>query len=241
MIHGLVCPAYEFVAGNIHAGAENGDAGTGGHVKFQVAVGDLVLGDAPADGIGQGEGVLRTGFGQNHQELLAAIPGDNVAGAKPIREPLSHVFQTHVAHVMAVGVVDRLEPVQIQKDHGERAAAAPAPGDLAFEQEVGLAAVEQACQIVGRSHACQGRVGFLQFGLGVLEACLHLTLLGNVAAEPNAVARPAGGIARRVVRPGNEAPFSRLGDNRTVMLASEAFRAVSDLIEQFADPRAVVG
>src|SRR5450432_3365217 len=50
---------------------------------------------------------------------------------------------------MAVGVVDALEPVEVQEAHGERDAVALAALDLAADVQVQIAGVEQAREVVG--------------------------------------------------------------------------------------------
>jgi hypothetical protein len=61
--------------------------------------------------------------GQRDHELVAAQPGDQRAGRDDPRQPGGQRTQRVVAGSVAGPVVDRLEPVDVQVDHGGRAGA----------------------------------------------------------------------------------------------------------------------
>ena len=63
---------------------------------------------------------------QEHGELVAAEPGDHVAGAQRALDPLRDDLEQPVADLVAEGVVDLLEPVEVEEEQRERLAAAGA-------------------------------------------------------------------------------------------------------------------
>ena len=67
-------------------------------------------------GVGLGEAVA------HDHELVAADAADGVGAAGHRREELGHLHQQLVAAGVAVGVVHRLEAVEVAVDRGERAA-----------------------------------------------------------------------------------------------------------------------
>ena len=58
---------------------------------------------------------------EDDPELVAAEPGDGVAGAQARREPLPDRDQQPVADGVADALVDDLEAVEVEHDHGDRA------------------------------------------------------------------------------------------------------------------------
>ncbi len=60
-------------------------------------------------------------FGQDH-ELVASQAGDRVRRAHMVREPGGHLRQDGVTGAMAERVVDHLEPVQVDVEHGQHSA-----------------------------------------------------------------------------------------------------------------------
>ena len=92
------------------------DAATDGDAKridrpAQIRDGDAdALGDLPAD--------VGVGIGQNHEEFFAAVTAEDIAiaamGARRCRHSRQHV----VADAMSKGIVDLLELVEIEQDHG---------------------------------------------------------------------------------------------------------------------------
>jgi hypothetical protein len=70
-------------------------------------------------------GLQRIGGGlEQHGELVAAEPGDGVAGAGRAGDPLRDAHEQLVTGGVAEAVVDRLEVVQVEEDDGDGAAVA---------------------------------------------------------------------------------------------------------------------
>ena len=73
-------------------------------------------------------GAVLAGAGHEHDELVAAVAGDDVAVAAALGEQRRHVLEQPVAGLVPVAVVDRLEVVHVEEqDAGRAAAAARAP------------------------------------------------------------------------------------------------------------------
>jgi hypothetical protein len=62
----------------------------------------------------------RRELGQDEAELVAAEPRDGVVGADGVGQPGGDHLQQLVAGVVAEGVVDLLEPVQVDQHDGAR-------------------------------------------------------------------------------------------------------------------------
>ncbi len=74
------------------------------------------------DGIGEGD----VGIGHDDHEFLAAIAAGQIDAAHIGRNPAGEFAQHLVADVVAMGVVDRLEEVDVHDQEGERLAGAVA-------------------------------------------------------------------------------------------------------------------
>ena len=117
LIHRDVGVAQQGIRAAGPAGAGDADAEAGRHR-------DLAAVDADRDG----ERVAQPGehgprgdqltFEQDG-ELVAAEPGDRVAGADAGAQPLGGPFEQFVAHVVAEAVVDLFEVVQVYEDHAD--------------------------------------------------------------------------------------------------------------------------
>ena len=111
---------------------------------------DLDLGDPrlqlPALGVGR----LARAVGQHDDELVARVPHAQVVGAQRALERARNLAQRVVADVVAVGVVDRLEPVDVH--HDDRDFALEALGACEFARQVHehRAPVRQARQRIGQ-------------------------------------------------------------------------------------------
>ena len=101
--------------------------------------------------------------GADDDELVAAVARQEVHLARAVGQDGRHEPQRLVAGGMAEGVVDRLEVVDVDMGHAEPLADAAVQAELLLEDDVDVAAVEQAGERVGH-----GRVGEL-----LDEAC-HL-------------------------------------------------------------------
>ena len=94
-------------------------------------------------------------------ELVAAEPGHRVAAADDAPQPLAHADEQGVARVVAVGVVDGLEAVEVEEHHRERHLADDRQGlvELVLEQQPVAEAGERVVQglvhevVLGRAGA----------------------------------------------------------------------------------------
>lgn len=103
----------------IGAGAETGVAEAGRDGEDQVADDDRFSGNLPANVFGQrSEFVKRAGGDQ--QELLSAVAADRVQGREGLFDPPGGGNEYGIADSVAVGVVDELEPIEIENDDTDR-------------------------------------------------------------------------------------------------------------------------
>ena len=58
-------------------------------------------------------------------ELVAAEPGDEITGAQRLVEAATHLDEEAVSGVVADAVVEDLEPVEVEEEHGDIRAALP--------------------------------------------------------------------------------------------------------------------
>jgi hypothetical protein len=102
------------------------DADAGPHRQLPALDQDR-LGQAVQHALGDGDGLRRhrEPVEQDH-ELVPAEPGDQVARADAVEQALGDHHEQPVAGVVAERVVDRLEAVEVEQEHGE-----PAGGRLA--------------------------------------------------------------------------------------------------------------
>src|SRR5581483_10504680 len=84
---------------------------------------DLLVDDGPQPA----EGAFGVGpVGQDHAELVTAEPGDRVGVAHVAGQPPGQLGEEAVAAVVAEGVVDLLEAVEVHDGEGDGTAAPPA-------------------------------------------------------------------------------------------------------------------
>ena len=111
--------------------------------------------------------------GQHQQEFLAAVAAEPVDAADVGEHGDGECPQHFVAGRMAVGVVDALEPVEVdQRDRAGRLAACGA-GDLFVQHPHDAAAVERAGQFVEFGELLDAPVGFLELQPALVERLLH--------------------------------------------------------------------
>ena len=82
------------------------------------AISDRLLDDRAQPAERGGGLVLVAHPGQDHAELVAAEARDRVAGPYGGREPLAQLGEEQVAVLVPEGVVDLLEPVQVDDRDG---------------------------------------------------------------------------------------------------------------------------
>ena len=74
-----------------------------------------MLGDDTAQTLGNDERDLQRRLGQHDDEFLAAIAGDEIEAANMTRDARGDFLQHGIAGLMAVAVIDALEPVDIEE------------------------------------------------------------------------------------------------------------------------------
>src|SRR4029079_15039112 len=94
------------------AGADSSVDGTG-------LDGGAGLAKAGADTLRGEERRRDAGAGQDNRKLLAAEPADQVAAAQCLGRDAAEGAQDLIAPAVAIRVVDRLEAVEVEHDHGQ--------------------------------------------------------------------------------------------------------------------------
>ena len=106
---------------------------------------DGQAGDIGAHPLGDAERVHRPGLRQQQRELLATEPPGQIVvtqqGVQRMRDLLDDLIAEHVA----IGVVDHLEPVDVQHGHRERRFGPDGAGDLRRRLTLPGRRVEQPC------------------------------------------------------------------------------------------------
>ena len=89
--------------------------------------------DRIGDAAGEPERIRFADIGDDHHELVTAEPTDRVGGAHCRPQCVGHTAQEFVAGVMAVGVVDQFEPVEIEIEERHVAVVAGGSDELVLE------------------------------------------------------------------------------------------------------------
>ena len=111
--------------------------------------------------------------GQHQQEFLAAIAAEPVDAADVGEHGDRECPQHLVAGRMAVGVVDALEPVEVDQRDGAGRSAAAGAGDLLLQHPHDAAAVGRPRQFVEFGKFLDPLVGCLEFEAAVVEHLAH--------------------------------------------------------------------
>ncbi len=123
-----------------------------------------IAGHDGANAIGDARGFFVRSFRQNESEFVAAVTRGGVDGAamdaQDVREPIERV----AADEMAVGVVDFLQAVEIQKENGKGSAVAIGALGFRFKNVEQVAIVGQAGEWVA-----DGEVADLLEQPGIVE------------------------------------------------------------------------
>ncbi len=114
---------------------EGGDADRDGDLDGPAGVGlvadrDGQPGDVGAQPLGDIERVRLAGVRQQDDELLAAEPAGQVVGPQLAAQAVGHGPERLVSDQVAVGVVDRLEVVDVDQGQGQRRGGTDGAGDL---------------------------------------------------------------------------------------------------------------
>ena len=115
---------------------------------------------------------------QQHGELVAAHAGDRVRLAQFRPQPHRHLLQQGVAHVVAQGVVDLLEAIEIHDEEREGAVVALSRGDRLLQALLHQQAVRQLRERVGERHAFDVLVEVLETARHVVESRRQLGEIG---------------------------------------------------------------
>ena len=188
-IHGGVGVAQQLAGVAVILGGI-GDADAGAE-EIVAAIQHEGLGQDASDALGHhdGGGAVLQVFGQHH-EFVAAQTGQSVRGAQTVVDAPRHLDQHLIAGQMAQAVVDQLEAVAVDEQHGEGGvpAAAAAHGLIQSVQQQG--AVGQAGQGVVQGVVDQLFLGGLADG-DVLDQTLEIQQLAfHVAHGPAAFGNP---------------------------------------------------
>ena len=133
LVHGDVAVADQVLGRGVLGGLDgDADAGVGPDVEPAQA---HRLGQRDRDPLGQRDGVGLADLLAHDDELVAAEPGDQVAGADGGAQPLGDLDEQLVTGGVAERVVDDLEVVQVEEQAGEVSAAGHEPaGDVLRQQ-----------------------------------------------------------------------------------------------------------
>ena len=155
LVHGHVGPLQEGVAvGGVLRCQGDADAGVDVEAGAVQLEGVLEGGrDAPCHQLGEGD----VGSSEEHGELVAPQAADEVVGADGTGQAGTDLGQQLVAHVVADGVIDLLEPVEVDEQQGQGLARHPV-GEYGGQALVEVTPVGQAGEIVGGGvPACVGQ------------------------------------------------------------------------------------
>lgn len=177
--------AIERIGGDADAQAE-GDGLAGGRLRAGGGGRDF------AETARGGEGIGGSAFDLDDGELVAAVAGDGVGGARLGEEELGDVPEDAVAGGVAVGVVDRFKLIEVDQQKGERAEEACGALALGGEESVELAAVEQACDLVAGGQAAEAGEGVAELE-GVAQGAFEEARGDFVLVEIIAGAGACGG------------------------------------------------
>jgi hypothetical protein len=188
------------------------DAHAGGHAERHAAEVERPL-DRGAQPLGQGPRAVVPQVRGQDDELVAAQAGQQVAGPQVAGQPRPHLAQQGVADGVAEGVVDLLEPVEVQDQHrGGPAGGHPRVGGAEGLED--LPAVGQAGELVGaRLVPAVGQGPDLAEGeRGAGEGGHHRTErqpAGQRVAVGEVARAAAGRARRRRTAPAGRAPARR--------------------------------
>ena len=113
--------------------------------------------DQHAQLVGERGRVLHVGLREDEHELLAAVSAEHVRRPQVRPEHVGDAAQHNVARVVAVGVVDRLEEVDVDEADRERSVVAGGPLDLPEEHAQQGRAIGDPGQTVDSCRVVRGR------------------------------------------------------------------------------------
>ena len=139
-----------------------GDTQRNRDLDGEVGVADGHLLDLLAETFGDDGRPFQIRLGEKCQEFFATVAREYVVLAKQATDRLCDRFQDNVTAGVAVGVVDVLEVVNVDKDKAERLVGALYASDFVRNRLVHVAAVRESRQLVGLGNQVKFLVGFFQ-------------------------------------------------------------------------------
>jgi hypothetical protein len=120
----------------------------------------------------EGDGVVGAGevLGDDG-ELVATETGEGVPGAQRLQEPFGHLREHRVTDVMAQGVVDELEPIEVQEQHRDQTVVTVETVQGVAEAVHEDGAVGDARERIGVCLALQVELGLA--AIGDVAHCRH--------------------------------------------------------------------
>src|SRR6185295_10662841 len=147
-VEGLVRGAEEAVGGDDRARGVAAHAQAGGDPEL-LAGAQPERAHLPPHAFGDGEGAGEVGLGEEDGELLAAVAGDDVGLADGLAEGGGQVAEHLVPHLVAVGLVDVLEVVEVEEEQRQRVVVALGAAELLAEAVLEVAVVVDGGEPVG--------------------------------------------------------------------------------------------
>ena len=149
------------------------------------------------------------------QELVPALPSDDVAGARHAPQPRGDLDQEPVADRVAEIVVDQLEVVEIGEEHGGGRTAAIGRGDRRRQVLMEQRPVGEVGEGVVEGQVRQSLLGLLPRGHVEDRPVEELDIAGRVEDPATALVHPAHrlvGVHQPVLEDERLAPVERFAD-----------------------------
>ena len=121
-------------------------------------------GDRPGCGVDRLVGAVVRRAVHQHQELVAALPGNHVIGSDRASQAGRHLHQKLVADLVAEAVVYQLEVVQVDEEHRQAGAGALGVGDADAQMLLEQRSVRQVGEFVVHCLVSQPGLGVLERG-----------------------------------------------------------------------------
>src|SRR3954452_21695145 len=167
----------------VAVGREHRDTGRERDPQLQPGDRNGPMTDGVADALGGVARSLPAGLRQDDDELLAAVATDHVDLADLIADPVGDLHHHRVAHLVAVGIVDLLEQVEVEHQDGQRAVEPAGTLDFSTQgcleepvvAETGEAVGDrQALRLLMQQHVVESDRGLTReranrFEIGVVE------------------------------------------------------------------------
>src|SRR3954468_11687739 len=117
----------------VAVGREHRDTGRERDSQLQPGDRNRPMTDGVADALGGVARSLPAGLRQDDDELLAAVATDHVDLADLVADAVGDLDHDRVAHLVAVGIVDLLEQVEVEHQDGQRPVEPAGPLHLTSE------------------------------------------------------------------------------------------------------------